>query len=265
MSVQPLLLALSLLTQLPVARWLNPETITPDTRAGSVHWYLPVAALIGGILASVQGLVLNQLPASLAAAVILLAWVLVTGALHLDGLADCADAAAAHHGDRERTLSVFKSPTVGAMAVVAVNLLLLLKFALLHTLMSQQTSLWVLPAAALIGRGAAVIYMLTTAYAREQGLAINLLSSGKAATGRNTLIALQIIGWLCLLAWLLPWRPLLLALVLCAVFVFSWRRFWLVRINGYVGDCLGATIEITEVLVLVAIVVGQSPVALLER
>lgn len=65
------------------------------------------------------------------AALLLVFWVLATGALHLDGLADSADAWVGGLGDRERTLAIMKDPCCGPAAVVALVVVLLVKFAAL--------------------------------------------------------------------------------------------------------------------------------------
>ena len=79
----------------------------------------------------------------LQAALLLALWVALTGALHLDGLADSADAWLGGFGDPARTLEIMKDPRSGPVAVVVLVLLLLLKFsALLVVLQAQQPARW---------------------------------------------------------------------------------------------------------------------------
>jgi len=73
-----------------------------------------------------------------AAALTLAATLLLTGAMHEDGLADTADAWVGGHGDRERTLAIMKDPRAGAMAVIAIVTLLLLKLASMESLLSAR-------------------------------------------------------------------------------------------------------------------------------
>ncbi|WP_173644308.1 adenosylcobinamide-GDP ribazoletransferase, partial [Xanthomonas citri] len=90
----------------------------------------------------------------LGAALLLSAWVWLTGALHLDGLADTTDAWVGGMGERRRTLAIMKDPASGPMAVTAVVLVLLLKCAALASLLAQApTTLWLAP---LLARSALV-------------------------------------------------------------------------------------------------------------
>ncbi|WP_162232572.1 adenosylcobinamide-GDP ribazoletransferase, partial [Methylogaea oryzae] len=98
--------------------------------------YPAVGLLIGVLLAVVHGLS-DAAPPAVSAALILLTWVLSTGALHLDGLADCADAWVGGHGSRERTLQILKDPHAGSVAVAVTVTVLLAKFAALQSLPAQ--------------------------------------------------------------------------------------------------------------------------------
>ena len=97
-------------------------------------YYPLVGGLLGGLL-WLASLGLADTPALLGAALLLSLWVLLSGALHLDGLGDCVDAWVGGYGERERTLAIMKDPRCGPMAVVALCLLLLLKCAALSVLL----------------------------------------------------------------------------------------------------------------------------------
>ena len=75
----------------------------------SLLWY-PAVGLFFGLLLWGSALLLNRVASPLAAAIVLTIWVGVTGALHLDGLADTVDAWAGGRRDRERTLAIMKDP-----------------------------------------------------------------------------------------------------------------------------------------------------------
>ncbi|MEK1940892.1 MAG: adenosylcobinamide-GDP ribazoletransferase, partial [Pseudomonas sp.] len=119
----PLLIAMQFLTSLPVRL---PGMPSPEQLGRSLLWY-PVVGLLIGLLLYGLDAVLNGAPVLLHAALILAAWVALSGALHLDGLADSADAWLGGFGDRERTLSIMKDPRSGPIAVVTLVLVLLLK------------------------------------------------------------------------------------------------------------------------------------------
>ena len=127
--------ALSLLTVLPVrARWEE------GTRAGRAMAAYPLTgALIGGALALAALLTSRALSARpgalLPAALVLALWVVLTGALHLDGWADCCDALFVPVA-RERRLEILRDPRLGSFGGVGLVVLLLVKLAALQTLLS---------------------------------------------------------------------------------------------------------------------------------
>ena len=145
--MKELILALSFLTRLPMPRVQADEA----DFARAIRLY-PVAGLvIGAIVAGALwlGARIDPWAGALAA---LVAWVWVTGALHLDGLADLSDGLGAAHGDRSRLLSVMADPHIGSFGVVALVTQLLAKLVLLHGLPAGAWSvLALIPAAARIG------------------------------------------------------------------------------------------------------------------
>jgi adenosylcobinamide-GDP ribazoletransferase len=163
--MQPFLIALQFLTCLPVRLRGMPE---PQQIGRSLLYYPLVGLLLGGMLC-LLGMALGNAAPPLKAALLLAAWVWLTGALHLDGLADSADAWLGGFGDRERTLAIMKDPCSGPVAVAVLVLVLLLKFVALWTLLEQGNP-WVLLAVPLLGRSAMLGLFLTTPYVRPGGL-----------------------------------------------------------------------------------------------
>ncbi len=143
-----MIVAVQFLTRLPTPR------VAADAAdfAGSMRWFPAVGLLIGAIVAAAgwAGAWIDAWTGALAA---LTAWVMVTGALHLDGLADLADAGGAAHGDRSRMLAVLADPHVGSFGVVAVAVQLIAKLVLLHGLIAAGLlpALPLVPFAARIG------------------------------------------------------------------------------------------------------------------
>lgn len=206
--------------------------------------YPLVGLLIGSLLAAVHWL-LAASPAAASAAFLLLLWVLVTGALHLDGLADCADAWVGGHGSRERTLQILKDPHAGSVAVAVTVTVLLAKFAALESLLalpgSFETVLWT-PVA---GRTAALILLSASPYANPQGLASVWLRHLPLPAARTVSLAVAVI-----VAWRLGWPALLAAgLVLGGV-----RALSMARLGGVTGDVCGAAVELVEMAVVLAAV-----------
>ncbi|MNP47504.1 Cobalamin synthase [compost metagenome] len=168
---------------------------------------------------------------------------MLSGGLHLDGLADSADAWLGGFGDRERTLEIMKDPRSGPIAVVTLVLVLLLKFAALLALIEQQNAvaLIIVP---LLGRCALLGLFLTTPYVRPGGLGQALADHLPRSAGVRVLAAS---GLVCIL---LAGVGGFFAVVL-AMLVFSWlRQVMLRRLGGTTGDTAGALLELLEVAIL---------------
>ena len=200
--MQSFLIALQFLTSLPVRLDRMPE----PQAVGRSLLYSPLVGLLLGAMLWLVGAVLENASAPLLAALLLTGWVALTGGLHLDGLADSADAWLGGFGDRERTLTIMKDPRSGPLAVVVLVLLLLLKFVALWTLLATDQRLALL-LAPLLGRSALLGLFLTTPYVRPGGLGQVLAEQMPRNTSRIVLggvvlvcLALGSSGWLALAA-----------------------------------------------------------------
>ena len=116
--MQKFILAVQFLTRLPTPQL---REFRPEWLADAARWFPLVGLLLGGLLLA------PIWPASLvdpwlAAWAGLLGWALLTGGLHLDGLADLADALGAAHRNRERFLAVLKDPHLGSFGVLTLIL-----------------------------------------------------------------------------------------------------------------------------------------------
>ena len=239
--MQPLLIALQFLTCLPIRLAGMPTAVQMGR---SLLWYPLVGFLLGLLLCGLNGLLAGS-PSLLHAALLLTAWVVLSGGLHLDGLADSADAWLGGLGDRERTLLIMKDPRSGPIAVVTLVLLLLLKFAALVALLEQgqMTALLLAP---WLARGLLPLLFLTTAYVRAGGLGQALAEH----LPRQTLPWLLAAHGLAIAAFgPAGWLALALAL-----FMFAWlRRLMNARLGGTTGDTAGALVELVECAVLVGL------------
>ena len=104
--IRPFLVALQFLTRIPTPD-INKIT---DKEIGMSQYYYPVIGLIIGLVLTGSSSLIS-LSTGVEAALLLAIWVVITGALHIDGLADCADAWIGGYGDKEKTLSIMKDPT----------------------------------------------------------------------------------------------------------------------------------------------------------
>lgn len=237
-----LILALQFLTRLPTPAL---EEYHPEWLADSARWFTVVGALIGALLAAALWLGTRVDP-WLGALAALGAWVWVSGGLHLDGLADLADGLGAAHRSRERMLAVMKEPHVGSFGVIALVLALIAKLVLLMLLAKSSANLWgllLLPAWARLG-------------AVWWSVSLPPLAAGSAAlfAGKPDWRALALgAAALALLSALLA--PVLL---LAPLALWGWRRFLAQRVGGMSGDCLGAGVECSEIVLLVLLVVATA-------
>lgn len=245
-TARGVVLAVQFLTRIPTPQV---RRFDDEELARSAVFHPLVGVIIGGLvvlplwlLGGLGSEVLAPRPWP-AAAVALLVWVWVTGALHLDGLSDVTDGLGAAHRDPARFLTVLKDPHVGSFGVVTLVCQLLLKLVLLAEL-GASTVPW-----------AAVL--LVPAWARWGSLWLSwrvplLQATGLAERFAWRLGPVPVLGWAAVLAaltlWVSPW--LLLALVLVPLAEVFWRR----RLGGINGDCLGASIEVTESVLLLALV-----------
>lgn len=243
--LRPFLIALQFLTRIPLPRLSEPS---PQDLGRSLLAYPAVGFLLGVMLIVIDQLFVTA-AAPLRAALALVFWTLITGMLHLDGLADSADAWLGGHGDRERSLSIMQDPTSGPAGVTLIVLVLITKFAALGTLaQSGPTSGLLL--APLLARTALIALFLTLPYKRAGGLGSALAAHLPQHYARVTLIGVALAvtlfgGW-----------PGLLALLATALTFVALRSLMLRRLGGTTGDTAGAMVEIVEAVVLVAVAIG---------
>ncbi len=238
-------IALQFLTRLPAPIL---KEYTPQDRGRSVLYY-PLIGLIIGALLVLMHTALAASDAGVRAALLLTAWVLVTGGLHLDGLADSADAWLGGHGDRARTLEILHDPRSGPAAIMLVVLVLIVKFSALSALAHYKV--WpALLLAPVLGRAAMVGVFLTTAYVRARGLG----SAQAQYLPRRTAVGILVACAAGVVALASGLGLLLLGVTVAGVYLL--RRLMIKRIGGTTGDTLGATCEIIEALILVTWVLG---------
>lgn len=239
----PLWIALQFLSSLPIRLPGMPE---PEQLGRSLLFY-PLVGLLFGLILWAFNLILAGAPLLLHAALLLTVWVLLSGALHLDGLADSADAWLGGFGDRERTLTIMKDPRSGPIAVVTLVLVLLLKFTALLALIEQGHGLTLI-IVPLLGRAALLGLFLTTPYVRAGGLGQALADhlprrAGWWVLGASALACLLIAGVTAIVA------------LVVAFGVFVWlRQVMMRRLGGTTGDTAGALLELLEMAVLVGVV-----------
>ncbi len=228
-----LIVAIQFLTRLPTPR----IAVSSNEFAASMRWF-PVVGLIVGALVAGAGWAGARIDPWTGALCALLIWVGVTGALHLDGLGDIADASGAAHKDRERLLAVLGDPHAGSFAVVAIALQLITKLVLLHALLDRQAfvAIALAPFAARIG---------PLVWSR----ALPDLHAGLGSRFRNAVRPIDFLIWGVLLVAAALASP---SLLIAPLVFLLWGGWLLRRIGGISGDGHGAGIEIGESLLLAA-------------
>lgn len=230
-----LIVALSFLTRLPMPRM---RTEASDF-ANAIRWYPAAGLIVGTVVAGAAwgGSWIDPWTGALAG---LIAWIAVTGALHLDGLGDLADGLGAAHGDRARLIAVMADPHIGSFGVVAIVAQLLAKLVLLHAGVHWAT-LVLVPFAARMG---------PLLWARW----LPPLKPGLGATVAPAVRIRDLIGWGALLAAACMFSPTLLVAPLVLL---GWGWWLRRRVGGISGDGHGAGIEWCETALLLASVVAS--------
>lgn len=231
-----LIIALQFLTRLPTP---SAGQVTTEDFAASMRWF-PVVGLVIGVIVAGAAWLGARLDPWTGALLALIAWVAVTGALHLDGLSDLADGVGAAHRDRERLLAVMADPHIGSFGVVAIVLQLVAKLVLLHAAIASGAwiALTLIPFAARIG---------PLVWARW----LKPLHEGLGARFAGAIRPRDLIGWGAVLAGASVLIPALLA----APLLIAHFGFWLqLRLGGVSGDCHGTGIELVETGLLLALI-----------
>ena len=239
--IMPFLIAVQFMTTIPIKLPCLPSR---EQNALSMLFYPVIGLMIGGVLWLVASYV--QLPMMLLSCAVMVVWVWLTGGLHLDGLADTADAWVGGFGDRQRTLTIMKDPNTGAMGVIAIVLCLALKWAAVYCLLELDAVLALL-FVPMLGRMSALALFATTPYVRQHGLGSALQDVPKY------LLWLVMLGFGAAV-FALSWQMTLVMIGVWAVML-AWLRWRFVgRIGGITGDTVGASIEVVEVAILMAVV-----------
>lgn len=231
-----LIVAIQFLTRLPTPRL----TVSSAEFAASMRWF-PVVGLIAGGLVAAAGWAGAHIDPWIGGLGAVLLWVAVTGALHLDGLGDIADASGAAHKDKDRLLAVLVDPHIGSFGTVAIALQLLAKLVLLHGLVEAQA--WI--AIALAPFAARIGPLLWSRWLPD-------LHSGLGSKFRGAVRGIDLALWGAALVAAAFASPSLIA---TPIILLLWGWWLQRRIGGISGDGHGAGIEIAESALLLAALV----------
>jgi adenosylcobinamide-GDP ribazoletransferase len=232
-------LALALLTRLPVH-------VGSFERGAKAAWAYPLAGLLTGGLAGLAGLAAlwAGLAASVSALISLSILIILTGAMHEDGLADTADGFWGGW-DPARRLEIMKDSRIGSYGVIALFLSLSGRWAALWMLfeMGPSVALAGLLIAPMLSRATMPALMAALPHARDHGLSHSTGHPDPATAALGAGLAFGL-GFL-LLGW-----GVFGAVFWAALLAFAMGRMARAKIGGQTGDVLGATQQITEIAVL---------------
>ncbi|MGQ0610732.1 MAG: adenosylcobinamide-GDP ribazoletransferase [Paracoccaceae bacterium] len=245
-----LVLALQFLTRLPVS---SEAEYSEAAMRQSPGWYPAVGIVVGGLSALVFALSALVLPQAMAALLAVGAGLLVTGALHEDGLADLCDGLGGGRGDRARALEIMRDSRIGAFGALGLVMALALRVTALALL-----PLWVVPpaliAGAVLSRASMTRALAGAAYARAEGAASAVAGEMPEAVLQRAMITGAVAA---LAAWpFLGFSGGLLGLAGLALAHLALRRLYEPRLGGYTGDCLGAVQVASEIGFLVGLMAG---------
>lgn len=238
------LIAGRFLSRLPLP---DPAPVSGRDLGRAAPLYPAVGLLIGLLVWGVARLLMEPGASDLAAALVLAAWVWLTGGLHLDGLADTADAWVGGLGDRRRTLEIMKDPTSGPFGVLALVLVLLCKWSGTAALIAGDalaSLIWI----PVLGRAQLLILFLTTPYVRREGMGAKVGAHLPRAAAWSGVVVSAGLSPLFLGTATVP------ALLAAGALFLLWRRSLLARLGGFSGDTAGALVELTETALLAAVV-----------
>jgi len=241
-KLKTLLAAFRFLTILPLGTALEERE---ESLASSMTFFPLVGISIGGLLLLVHRIGSFLFSPPLVNMLVLLGWVLITGALHLDGFMDTIDGLSGGKTKEER-LKIMKDPSAGAKGIIGLLALLGLKFLLLLEIEPslKMGTLLLTPA---VGRWSMVLAIYLAPYARMEGL-------GKAFTTHKDR---ETVFWTSLTAGILGLvifkSSFLYIIGVCLGIVYLSTLYFKSRIGGITGDTLGALNEIIELTALFSI------------
>jgi adenosylcobinamide-GDP ribazoletransferase len=224
--------------------------VTEGDLAKSMVYFPIVGFLIGVILNYSDKALAWIVPPSMANALLLIMLVVITRALHIDGLADTLDGIMGGH-DRMSRLEIMKDSRLGTAGALGIMLLLLMKYLCFNNLFDNDKASALL-IAPMLGRWSQIIMVFRANYGREQGMGSafvgHLRSTGLIATSAVALgLAVFVSG---------TWAAILITSVVLFTMICRW---YLVRkLGGVTGDVIGAVSELNEALTLMLFVILSS-------
>lgn len=238
------LVAVGFLTKIPIPKKL----ILDDKNLAKSMVYFPLVGLLLGLILVLANFVLTPfLPAKIVNLLLILFLILLTGAIHIDGLADTIDGFCAKVKTKEQILNIMRDSRIGVMGVIAVALLLLFKYELLNEIPAQFKNISLILMCS-ISRWSQVMVSYLSKYAREgEGLGRPFIGNIRR---RDFYFATAFIIFISSLVW---FPKGLLVVILTSILTWVATKYVHKRIGGMTGDTIGAINELIEVVALFSV------------
>lgn len=237
------LLSLQFLTVFP----LRITKVSTQKMAWAAAFFPLVGLLLGSALAGINALLgILGFPELVTSIILVVSLVVITGGMHLDGLADTVDAFLSNK-PKAQMLLIMRDSHIGVMGVLSLISIILLKIGLIYSL-NPESSIAALPLMCVLSRWSMVLAMFLCPYARQDGKALAFIR------GMNYKIfsAATIITLICVFG---IWQVKgLILLLIIAAYTYLSGRFFNSKIGGMTGDTLGALCELSEIIVLLSVI-----------
>ena len=233
--------AVRYLTIVPVR---EPDTPPPAALGRAAGWFPVVGAGIGLLLIAVNYWVSRRFPALLAALLTVTVWKIITGGLHLDGLADCLDGLGGRTPEQRR--AIMSDSRIGSFGAIGLILFLMIEIVALSGM--DWNARWrTLLAAPAIARATPPLLARFFPAARGEGQGAAFAAGVRR---RGAIVAIVVAVVVAMLAF---GASGLVALALALAVALLAARFLAARVGGITGDVLGAIVELAELTVVLTV------------
>ena len=239
--IKQLIILIQFMTRIPV--FVNVEY--DEEKLGKSIKYFPLVGAIIGIFLYGINILAGKITVNrqIAAIIIIIAEIFITGLIHIDGLADTADGLFSYT-EKEKILEIMKDPRVGTNGAVALILYFMTKVILLSEIRPEYIILY-----PVISRLSTSINAGLGEYARKNGMSNEIIAkNGKKETGISIIITM-------ILSFIILKVKGLIILIFAILFILLLMKGVKRKIGGITGDTMGASLELTSILVLLAGVV----------
>jgi adenosylcobinamide-GDP ribazoletransferase len=240
------LLFIQFFTRIPINKNLQCEK--ENFREGAI--FFPVIGLIIGSIQFALALGLRRwIPINILSALVVLVPVIITGALHLDGLGDLCDGFYAFKGGKDKIIEIMKDSTIGTFACAAIIFDVLLKYTIIENLIAYRVLNFII-IIPVISRFTIVLIAYIGKNAKETGTGNIFIGNINRKVLIKTLLVTATSSFICI-----GFIRTLVVIILGSFVTILFNKYCKFKIDGLTGDLLGANNEIIEIVVGIILVV----------